>query len=120
LQTQNSHVASRTVLVRHKADVVHLPEIRKSGNSDAWRLESYAVLVHIAISWHYCSQQPSYKLIPPGFTTSRQVVSDESILNLLETFLQRMTSSAPNTEKPYLAWNVQGFSIHISQFWMRF
>jgi len=71
LQTQNSHVGSRAVLVRRNADVAQLLEIRKSGNSNAWRLESHAVLVHIAISWHYCLQQPSYELIPPGFTTSR-------------------------------------------------
>jgi len=35
LQTQNSHVGSRAVLVRRNADVAQLLEIRKSGNSDA-------------------------------------------------------------------------------------
>jgi hypothetical protein len=35
LQTQNSHVGSRAVLVQHNADVGQLLEIRKSGNSDA-------------------------------------------------------------------------------------
>ena len=35
LQTQNSHVGSRAVLVRRNADVAQLLEIRKSGNSNA-------------------------------------------------------------------------------------